>query len=678
MMSSKRSGLSRFKLSRMPGAFQLEHADRVRLCQDLEALTVVEGERGEIDVDVAPALDEIDGLLEHRERLQAEEVELHEPRGLDHLPVVLGDWRIRLRIARQRHQLLERPVGDHHAGSMRGGVAIEAFELLGDLQQARDHRLAVALLLQLRLAVDGFRQRDGIGGVVRHQLAQPVDLSVRHLQHAADVAEHRARLQLAVRDDLRHAVVPVLIRHVADHLVAAVLAEVDVEVGHRYALGVQEALKQQPEAQRIEVGDGERPGDNRAGARAAAGTDRDPLRLRPLDEVGDDQEVAGELHARDDVDLVGEPLLVVGYGEARRGRSRGKAVAQSLLGLAAQLGRLAPRLLGLADDVVTGDETRQDRLAALGPEGAAARDFDGIVERFGQVGEDLRHRFGALEVVLTRHPPAIVLDDVAAVRDAQQRIVRLVVVGAREVGFVGGNDRNPERIGELQELRLDIVLALEAVALDLDVEAVAERRSKPLQPLLGKRLLSLPQRAVDGPVGTASERDQPIGLGRERADRGVHRIGRGGFQMRPAHDLHHVGVAGLARRKQRDRAVPRAALRRHPSGLLDQLRLALREIDVQSHADDRLDAGLRELVGELERTEEVVGIGQAQRRQLVRRGELGELRDRQRTLEQRVRRMDLEVHEFRRRGRLSVGSGRRATRSVHAAYLDHGAAAPKG
>ena len=164
---------------------------------------------------------------------------------------------------------------------MRGGVAVEAFELLGDLQQARDHRLAVALLLQLRLAVDGFRQRDRIGRVVRHQLAQPVDLPVRHLQHAADVAQHRARLQLAVRDDLRHAVVPVLVLHVADHLVAAVLAEVDVEVGHRHALGVQEALKQQPEAQRIEVGDGERPGDDRAGARAAARDRRGSLAPSP-------------------------------------------------------------------------------------------------------------------------------------------------------------------------------------------------------------------------------------------------------------------------------------------------------------------------------------------------------------------------------------------------------------
>jgi hypothetical protein len=83
--------------------------------------------------------------------------------------------------------------------------------------------------------------------------------------------------------------------HVADHLVAPVLAEVDVEVRHRHAFGVQEALEQQREAQRVEVGDGQRPGHQRPGARAAARPDRNAMRLRPLDEVGNDQEVAGKV-----------------------------------------------------------------------------------------------------------------------------------------------------------------------------------------------------------------------------------------------------------------------------------------------------------------------------------------------------------------------------------------------
>ena len=274
-------------------AFELEHADRIGPAPAARSSCVSSsGELGKIDVDAAAALDELDRLLQHGQRLEAEEVELHEARRLDQLPVELGDGEARLGIAVERHQLVERPVADHHAGGVRGGVAVEAFQLLRDLQQARHHRLAVARLLQLGLALDGLRQRDGIGRIVGHQLAELVDLAVGHLQHAADVAQHGARLQLAVRDDLRDAVGAVLVLHVADHLVAAVLAEVDVEVRHRHALGIEEPLEQQAEAQRIEIGDGERPGDDRAGARAAARPDRNAVGLGPLDEVGHDQEVA--------------------------------------------------------------------------------------------------------------------------------------------------------------------------------------------------------------------------------------------------------------------------------------------------------------------------------------------------------------------------------------------------
>ena len=104
---------------------------------------------------------------------------------------------------------------------------------------------------------------------------------------------------------------PYRLLHVADHLVAPVLAEVDVEVGHRDALGIEEALEQKPEADRIEIGDGERIGDERAGAGAAARPDRNALRLRPLDEIRDDEEVAGIFHALDHAELEGEPLAIV-------------------------------------------------------------------------------------------------------------------------------------------------------------------------------------------------------------------------------------------------------------------------------------------------------------------------------------------------------------------------------
>src|SRR5262249_15753984 len=136
--------------------------------------------------------------------------------------------------------------------------------------------------------------------------------------HAADVAQHAPRLQRAEGDDLRHPLAAVALLHVFDHLVAPILAEVDIEVGHRDALGIEEALEQERKAHGIGIGDGERGGDERAGARAAPGPDRNALRLRPLDEVRHDEEVAWILHALYDTQLERQAFAVVLDGAAWR------------------------------------------------------------------------------------------------------------------------------------------------------------------------------------------------------------------------------------------------------------------------------------------------------------------------------------------------------------------------
>src|SRR5262249_10706149 len=96
-----------------------------------------------------------------------------------------------------------------------------------------------------------------------------------------------------------------------DDLVAPVLAEVDVKIGHRHALGIEKALEQEPETNGIEIGDGERIGDERTRARAAPRPDRNAVRLRPLDEVGNNQEIAGIFHAFDDIELEGQAFAIV-------------------------------------------------------------------------------------------------------------------------------------------------------------------------------------------------------------------------------------------------------------------------------------------------------------------------------------------------------------------------------
>src|ERR1700687_2840575 len=119
------------------------------------------------------------------------------------------------------------------------------------------------------------------------------------------------------------AVGAVALAHVSDHLTPAVLAEVDVEVGHGDALRVQKTLEEKPEADGIEVGDGERPGDEGAGAGPSPGPHWDPPRLRPLDEIGDEEEIALVIHAGDHIELEAKPLGV-SLGVVTWGHSLGR------------------------------------------------------------------------------------------------------------------------------------------------------------------------------------------------------------------------------------------------------------------------------------------------------------------------------------------------------------------
>ena len=74
------------------------------------------------------------------------------------------------------------------------------------------------------------------------------------------------------------------------------------------------------------------------------------------------------------------------------------------------------------------------------------------------------------------------------------------------------------------------------------------------------------------------------------------------------------------------------------------------EIDAQRAADDRLDAGARHFLGEFQRPEHVVGVGERQRRLPVLLRKLRQARDRQRAFQQRVGRMNVQVHETGGRG----------------------------
>ena len=94
--------------------------------------------------------------------------------------------------------------------------------------------------------------------------------------------------------------IAVLLLDVLDHLAAALLAEVDVDIGRFPAAFVQEPLEEQVVFQRADVAQIQRVGHQRADARSA-GRGRNALLAGEADEVPDDQEVVGETQLVDHV-----------------------------------------------------------------------------------------------------------------------------------------------------------------------------------------------------------------------------------------------------------------------------------------------------------------------------------------------------------------------------------------
>ena len=109
-------------------AFELEHANGLAAPQHLVRRRVVERQRRRVDLDAALAQQPA-GAVEHGEGLESEEVELDQPGALGIVHGELGHRHVRAWVAVKRHQLVERPVADDHAGgvgSRRGGRAPRA------------------------------------------------------------------------------------------------------------------------------------------------------------------------------------------------------------------------------------------------------------------------------------------------------------------------------------------------------------------------------------------------------------------------------------------------------------------------------------------------------------------------------------------------------------------------
>ena len=516
--------------------------------------------------------------------------------------------------------------------------------MLGEPDDPLHRRVRVVLLTELGRGFERLVQPDP--ELVRDRLGDAVDLAVTVAKHPPDVADRGAGEHRAERDDLGDAVLAVLRGHVGDDLVAPVVLEVDVDVGHRHPVGVEEALERQPVVNRIDRRDPERVGDDRTRRRAAARR-LDPLLAGVAHEVGDDQEVARVAHRGDHAQLVVEPLLEL----------RGHAA------VAALEPALAFRPKPALDRLAVGHrEMRDPQLAQRKREIRHLGDSTRVRDRLRMVREERRHLGRALDVELGRleaHPVRRV--EVVARPHAQQHVVRLGLVAPHVVQVVRRDERQTDLRGEPEELLVEPPLLGQAVVLELEEEPV---RTEDVAVLAGQLASELPvldfERPRDLAVEAGRQADQAFAVPGEVLAVDA-RLVVVAVDVRVRDEPTQVQVAGPVLREQDQverLGVGLALLVGHRAPR-----------DVRLHADDRLDVpGAAGLV-ERDRAVQRAVVGQRERIEALLGRRIDQLGDPAEAVEQAEFGVDVEVGEVvRGDGHAAVHGSQ--TGDYHAPMLD--------
>ena len=430
------------------------------------------------------------------------------------------------------------------------------------------------------------------------------------------------RLQLRERDDLRDAIAPVLLGDVGEDALAALHREVDVDVGHRLAARVQEALEQQVVRDRIEVGDLQAVRDERAGRRSAPRADGDAVLLGEPHEVPDDQEVVGEAHLADRLELELEP-------RPDRVVDVRVAAGEPLLAEAAEHAEAVA--LGLV-------EAREPQRSELELDVAALGDLDRRREQVVAPARHQRLHLGrGLEVELVRLETEPVLVGEERVRlDAEERVVRPGVLGVQVVHVAGADDREAGVGGDPQEPRVDLGVLGHAGVLQLDVDVVAsEDRHEPVELGARRGLVAASQRLAGDAGHAPRQADQPVGVALEQLVVDA-RLVVVALEESERAQLDEVVVAGRRLGEQRQVA----------PGPLALVPVALAPVgdDVHLAAEQRLDPDLARSLVELDRPGHRAVIGEPHGGHAEIGGALHELGDPTGAVEHRVLGVDVKVN----------------------------------
>ena len=284
-----------------------------------------------------------------------------------------------------------------------------------------------------------------------------------------------------------------------------------------------------------------------------------------------------------------------------------------------------------------GLEPRQDGCPRGNQEGAAAGDLHRRIAGFGQVAEQLPHGRRRFEPVFARDASTVFLSGEGTVRDAHQGVVRLRLGGLGVVHVIGGNQGDVMGVGPFDQPPLRLPLAGEAVALQLDIEPVAEYPRHLVERGIGLGRLALHEQGVNRPVWPAGQQDQAFGSLRHHRPRDARFIHRSRIKEGRRRQGAKVQPAGVILDRQHHGRDPGPAF----------VDLATDAGHRQGAGHDRLNARSFRRLGKLQRPEQIGPVRHTHRRHARIRRQGRNLPRLDRAFQQRIGRADPQVDELR-------------------------------
>ena len=426
-----------------------------------------------------------------------------------------------------------------------------------------------------------------------------------------------------MRGDLRDALRAVFVRDVFDDFVAPLHAEIDVEVGHGNALRIQEAFEEEVVGERVKVGDFQRVGDERARAGTASGADRDVVVFRPLDEVGDDEEVAGEAHLVDNAQLDVEPRVI------RRAFGGTFAFVREEL----RETQLQPVFRALHEEILNRYALWQRKIgqvvfAERQLQIAAGGDRMRVGENLRRVVKALRHHRIAGEVVFLREiARPLVIGELPAIADTNAHLMHVVIIRRGETGEIGGNRRQPQFASGVAAPGEIFRLARLPQARQLQIIATGKNPLPKRGTFFRTLRIAAAEKTRQIAVNAAGKRQQPLALCRGKA-LNMHR---------------HALMVLVVLIGEADQL---AQMNEAFEILREQNQLVVRAVAVaygEVATENRLDARRPRLLVELERAVKIVAVGERNRFRALAFGKIDDFANAQDTVAQGKFAVDVQM-----------------------------------